>query len=194
MPSRRIAEEIAAEWAAQGERVDPVSMPWTRSANAALDKVAPQRKEVEEHLVGYAGTDLLSYRAEGPLELAKRQAEVWGPILAAVSHRYDVRLRTTSGVMPIAQDRNVVERFGSAMTPMDDFQLTGFHDLVTLTGSYMIGLAAVIGLMPPEKLWLASCLDEDWQAEQWGIDDEAALPASIKRRAFLHANSFYHAA
>lgn len=194
LPSRRIADAVALEWQAQVETVDPTTMPWTRSANAALDKVAVQRAEVAAHLAEYAGTDLLSYRADGPDSLIARQAAHWDPVLAWLKDRYDVQLAVTSGVMPVTQEPAVLRQLADAMTPMSDFQLTGFYDLVTLTGSYVIALAATESYAPPSSLWDLSRLDEDFQIEQWGVDAEAADLAAIKRSAFFHAHQFFQAA
>jgi chaperone required for assembly of F1-ATPase len=194
LPTQRVADEVAREWGEQVETVDPTTMPWTRSANAALDKVAPQRDEVTAHLADYAGTDLLSYRAAGPQALTDRQAELWDPILAWLDGKFHARLNVTSGVMPIIQSPDVLARLAAAMTPMSDFQLTGFYDLVTLTGSYAIALAATEGYGSAESLWALSRLDESFQIEQWGDDEEAAEHAAIKKSAFLHANDFFHSA
>lgn len=194
LPTRTMAERVAAEWEAQAGAVDPVSMPWTRSANSAIDKVSPQRDEVEAHLIGYAGTDLLSYRAEGPEELAARQSQAWDPVLDWVAQRFDVRLVVTRGVMPVVQSSDGLQRLRGAMGGMSDFRLTGFHDLVTLSGSYALALAAAEALADPDEVWRLSRIDEDWQIEQWGEDEEAAEHARIRRDAFLHAAAFYRAA
>ena len=191
VPTRPMAERIAAEWQAQEKTIDPRTMPWTRSANSALDKVAVQRDEIMDHLVSYAGTDLLYYRAIGPAELTERQAATWDPILRWAETRYDVRLRTTEGVMPVEQDASVSQHLQRAMEPMTDFQLTGFYELVVLSGSYLVALASVEALEPPESLWSTSRIDEDWQTEQWGVDEEAAEAAGRKRSDFLHAVDFY---
>ena len=192
-PTRRIADRIAAEWSAQVDKVDPGTMPWTRSANAAIDKVATQRAEVEAHLADYAGTDLLCYRADGPEGLVQRQATTWDPILDWLHERFEVRLKVIAGVMPVEQEASALASLAQAMEPMSDFQLTAFHDLVTLTGSYSLALANTECAFPAEDLWQASRLDETWQIEQWGADEEAEAEAGIKRDAFLHATELFHA-
>ena len=194
VPTRAIADRIAGEWQAQDKSVDPRTMPWTRSANAALDKVAPQRTAVEDYLAAYAATDLLCYRAEGPAALVARQAGAWDPILDWLAQRYDVRLAVTEGVMPVTQDDDAIARLARAMSPMTDFQLTAFYDLVTLTGSFVVGLAAADDAFPPSELWASSRIDEDWQTEEWGEDEEAAEATAARRTAYLHAADFYRAA
>mgnify|MGYP001826771603 FL=1 len=194
VPTELMAQRIAAEWQAQTEAIDPTTMPWTRSANSALDKVSAQRDEVRDHLLGYAGTDLLSYRADSPEGLVERQAKAWDPLLDWLESEYGVRLAVTRGVMPVAQDPDSLVRLRKAMDPMSDFHLTGFHDIVGLSGSYVLALAAIENQAPAGHIWALSRIDEDWQAEQWGVDEDAAETAEVKKAAFCHATEFYDAA
>ena len=186
-PSEAVAQKIAAEWRAQKEVVDTTTMPWTRTTNAAIDKVALQRAEVTAHLASYASTDLLCYRAEGPSSLIERQNETWAPILDWVASEFGVTLQVTQGVMPVDQSPTALRGLAETMEQMSDFQLTGYHDLVTLTGSFLLGLATMHEVRPAEDIWSASRVDEDWQVEQWGEDDEAKEHAETKKAAFLHA-------
>ena len=194
LPTQAIAGRVAAEWEAQEEQVDPATMPWTRSANAAIDKVATRPREVMDHLAGYAGTDLLSYRAAGPVELVLRQQETWDPLLDWLASRHGVRFEVTPGVMPVEQDPACVSRLVQSMESMSSFQLTGFQELVTLSGSFVIALAVADGAFPVRDLWSASRLDESWQAEHWGKDVEAVEAAAHKMRAFLHAAELFRLA
>ena len=194
VPSRKIADAIAGEWEAQTGKIDPESMPWTRAANAAIDKVGPRTAEVADHLIGYAATDLLCYRAQTPTSLIQRQSECWDPLLDWAESKFDARLKVTSGVMPIAQPDQAMSKLRNAIDRFNAFQLTGFYDLVTVSGSFVIALHATTDPSAAPSLWLASRLDEIWQSEQWGSDDEAEAYASKKEAAFLHAARFFHAA
>ena len=193
VPTEVIADQIAREWEAQTERIDPGAMPWTRSANAAIDKVATNRGEVEAHLAAYAETDLLCYRAESPASLAERQALAWDPLLDWIAERYGVQVAVTAGIMPVDQDKSGLARLARSMSPMSDFQLTGFHDLVTLSGSFCLALAAAENRLPAAELWRISRIDEDWQIEEWGEDEEAAEQEAAKQAAFLHATELFSA-
>lgn len=193
VPTQEIADKIAAEWDAQEDAVDPGTMPWTKSANAAIDKVAEQANEVRGHLAGYADTDLLLYRAESPAALIERQAAQWNPVLDWISETYGARLQLAEGVMPVSQDAEALLRLTKVMDDMTDFQLTGFHDLVTLTGSFALALAAKHRFQSAEQIWTLSRVDEDWQIEQWGHDEEATMQANFKKASFIHANDFFHA-
>ncbi len=190
LPTAAMAKAIAAEWDAAGERIDPLAMPVTRSANSAVDKVAPQRAEIADLLGEYGATDLLCYRAEGPEALVRRQAAAWDPLLDWAEEACGAGLETTVGVMPIAQDAAALARLRAPLEAADAFALTALHDLVSISGSLVIALAVSDGALTAAEAWEASCLDEAWQLEIWGADDEAAAHAARRRRDLLHAARF----
>ena len=191
LPSRAMAEAVAAEWAAQEGEVDPRSMPFTRSANAAIDKVRPQHAEVADMLAEYGDSDLLCYRADSPQELVARQAEAWDPALDWAENALGARLETRTGVIHKPQSRAALERLRGQVHALNAFQLAAFHDLVSLSGSLVLGFAAAQGWRDAETIWELSRLDERWQEELWGVDEEAAAAEAHKRAGFLHARRFY---
>jgi chaperone required for assembly of F1-ATPase len=191
VPTQAMAEAIAEEWDAQIDKIDPRTMPTTRSANAALDKVTPQRLEVAALIAAYGEDDFLCYRAPAPQELIERQTQAWDPLLAWAAKALDAPLRTVEGVMHVEQPTNSVTNLTACVTAQTSFQLAALHDLVSMSGSLVIGLAAQAGTFEIDDLWTRSRLDELWQIENWGQDDEADAIASIKHQSFLHAYRFY---
>lgn len=191
VPTRALAGAIAAEWDAQSEQIDPGSMPVTRSANAAIDKVTHQHAEVAGLIAAYGDSDHICYRAESPDDLVRRQAEGWDPLLDWAAAEFGGRLIPVQGVMHAAQPRDVLAPMSAAVHALDPFALTALHDLVSLSGSLVIGLAAIHGQAEPPRLWALSRIDEIWQAELWGADDEAEAMAAKKESDFLHAKCFY---
>lgn len=191
VPTLGLAQAIAAEWDAQDGEVKPLTMPFTRGANAALDKVATQFDEVAAMIAEYGGSDLLCYRAEGPDGLIARQAQAWDSVLDWAAETLGARLSVAAGVMHVAQDADVLNGLHAQVRAMSPFELAAFHDLVGLSGSLILGFAAVHDLKPVTDLWDLSRIDETWQQEQWGVDDEAAELAETKRQAFMQAKRFY---
>ena len=193
VPTAKLAEIIAAEWAAQGKTIDPLAMPFTRTANAAIDKVAPQRGEVAQDLAAYGDSDLLCYRAETPAGLVARQAEAWDPLLAWAAENLQVRLSLTTGVVHKAQEPGELARLSHLVRALSNFELAAFQELVSLSGSLVIGFAVAANAWPDAELWAASRIDENWQQEQWGEDAEASCQELLKRRAFMDAAKFLRA-
>ncbi len=190
LPTAALAEAVAAEWRAQGEVVDPASMPITGLANAAIDHVATDRDNFAAGVARYAQSDLLCYRADGPATLVARQAAAWDPLLDWARTRYDVTFAVTHGIIPVPQPDDMLARLGTAVAALDPFTLCGLSTLVTLSGSLVCGLAAVEGGHDIDALWQAAEIDETWQAEQWGADAEAAERAAHRRAAFSTAGAF----
>ena len=191
VPTWAMAEAMVAEWDAQSEKIDPMSMPVTRSANAALDKVRHQKAEVADMLAAYGDSDLICYRADTPEALIKRQAEAWDPLLEFAENKFGAALKARTGIMHEPQSDDALSRLREQVHALDEFQLAAFHDLVSLSGSLVIGLASIHDHLPTDVLWKLSRIDEDWQIEQWGEDEEAAEQIEIKRQAFVHAKFFF---
>jgi chaperone required for assembly of F1-ATPase len=187
VPSLAMAREIAAEWDAQQGEIRPQTMPMTRAANSAIDRVAPVRAEVAAIVAGYAETDLICYRAEAPQGLAARQAAAWDPLLTWAEGRYGAPLVPVTGVMYAPQPPASVERLAAAVDPLDPFRLAALHDLVAISGSLVLGLAVMSRHLPAADAWPLSRIDEEWQAAQWGHDEEAMAAAEARRTDFLLA-------
>ncbi|CTQ50125.1 ATP12 family chaperone protein [Jannaschia donghaensis] len=189
MPSRALADGVAAEWDAQPEVIDPMSMPLTRAVNATLDKVVPQRADVAANLAEYGGTDLLCYRATDPETLIARQAAAWDPMLDWAATALGAPLKVTQGIMHVPQPTASIVALRTRVDAMTAWQLTALSEFVTLSGSLILALAAMEG-RDPDDLWPLSRIDEDWQAEQWGEDEEEAARIAVKRGAFAQAGRF----
>ncbi|MEQ9057415.1 MAG: ATP12 family protein, partial [Roseovarius confluentis] len=143
-------------------------------------KVTRQHGEVAEMLAAYGDSDLLCYRADSPQELVERQAEAWDPLLDWADATFGARLIPVEGVMHAPQNPRALERRAAPVHAMDAFRLTAFHDLVGISGSLVIGLAAIHEVKDIGTLWRLSRIDETWQEEQWGIDEDARAQAAMK--------------
>lgn len=187
VPTRALAGAIAAEWNDSSEDVDPRTMPLTGLANAAIDRIAPDKDAYAAGIARYAESDLTCYRAEGPETLDRWQAESWDVLLTWARRRYDVDFKCVSGVMHVPQPEETVRKLGHAVASLDPFQLAGLSPLATIGGSLVAALAVLEEMMPAEAAWEAVCLDDRWQLEQWGDDPEARAALDARRRDFLAA-------
>ena len=189
-PAEALGRAIAAEWDRQGDTIDPRSMPFTGLANAAIDRVAPDPAAFAAILARYGETDLLCYRADAPAPLVERQREAWDPLLAWARRRFDVDFEVVAGIMHRPQPLRTVEALGRAVAARGPFELAALSPLVTISGSLIIGLALVEQAVDLDTAWAAASLDEAWQAEQWGVDEEAARVLEGRRAEFASAYEF----
>lgn len=190
LPTAPLAEAIAAEWNAQGERVDPDTMPLTKLANTALDGVVPHRAAVAADIVAYAGSDLLCYRAAAPEPLARRQRAAWDPVLAWAEADLGAHFALGAGVMPVAQSQAALARVAAAVDRFGPLQLAALHVMTTLTGSALLALAHALGRLTLEQAWAAAHVDEEWQVSQWGEDAEAAARRRHRLAEMRAASAF----
>ncbi|WP_371877270.1 ATP12 family chaperone protein [Alsobacter ponti] len=178
-PAQAATQAVADEWAAQGDVIDPASMPFTKLVNTALDGVARQREAVVDEIARYAGSDLLCYRAGDPARLVERESAHWDPVLAWARDELGARFVLAEGVMfasqPDASLEAVREAVAAVVSPL---ALAGLSTITSLTGSVLLALAVARGRLTPEQAWTAAHVDEDFQMELWGYDDEA-----LERRA-----------
>lgn len=180
VPVEALANAVAGEWEAQGERIDPASMPLTRLVNTALDAVAEKMAEVADDVAAFAASDLLCYRAEGPEALARRQAEAWDPPLAWARSALGADLAVQTGLMPVDQPAAAIASVRRALDRLDALSLAAAHVLTTLTGSAVLALAHVEDRLTLDETWAAATVDERWQSEQWGRDAEAEARAAAR--------------
>jgi chaperone required for assembly of F1-ATPase len=180
VPSSALAEAMIAEWNGQGEMVIPATMPLTQLASTALDRVGPERAHIIAELMKYAGTDLLCYRAEVPLDLAERHAREWQPLLDWAALTLDASLMTTTAMLAIAQPPQTLAALERFLGGADPWRLTAIQSATAAMGSLILALALAEGRLTAEQAFALSQLDETYQIEQWGEDEEAA-----ERRAEL---------
>ena len=194
VPTRAFADQIAAEWRGVGEMIDPTKMPYTRAANAAIDKLTKQKDEVVDMLAEYGASDLLCYRASSPDGLVAKQAEAWDPALDWAAQRFGQRLNVTRGILPVAQPKAPLAAMKSSLSNMTKFQLSGAHDLITISGSLVLAFAVIENAMSCAAAWSASRIDEDWQISEWGADSEAEAASALKKADFERARHIFRLA
>jgi chaperone required for assembly of F1-ATPase len=174
VPTRALAEAIAAEWEGQAERIDAATMPLTRLVNTAIDGVAARMSQVQADIAAFAMSDLVCYRADEPEPLVQRQRQHWDPVLAWAREALGARFEVATGLMPVAQPEQTRAAVAASLEGLDAFRLAALHVMTTLTGSALLALAHARGALTAEAAWAAAHVDEDFQISQWGEDTEAA--------------------
>lgn len=173
-PIQKLAEGIAAEWDAQREHIEAENMPLTRLLSTAIDRVGPERGMIEGELLRYVDSDLLCYRADHPADLVRRQNAIWQPVLDRLTAHYGVSMTVSHGVLPVAQPPEAHRSLRAAIGALDVLALTAFQAATGITSSLALSLAFVHGRLSADEVYAAAVLDETYQTERWGEDDEAA--------------------
>jgi chaperone required for assembly of F1-ATPase len=174
-PTAALAERIATEWAGQGERVRPDTMPMTQLLNTALDRMGAGkiRDEAVAEIADYAATDLVCFRAIEPPALAERQRTVWQPLLDWLAERHGAALAVTETLAAPTHAPEALERIGAAVAAQDALGLAALHLATGALGSAVIALALADGRLDADAAFRAAHLDDLYQIEKWGEDTEA---------------------
>jgi len=175
LPTDALAGVIASEWQAQQERIDLQSMFNTRLAHMAIDRAAKAGAELAAEATRYAETDLVCHLADGPATLRDRQQAGWGPLRNWAADEMGVRLKAVEGIIPQEQPVESLEAMRAHATGLDAFRLAGLVHGVALLGSAVLGLAVERGKIRTVEAFELSRIDEQFQIEKWGQDDEAML-------------------
>lgn len=190
VPAQKLAEAMAQEWAGQGEKIDPAAFPLRDLADYAIDMVSLGRPAVIAEILAYGGTDTLCYRADVGDALHTRQIAAWEPLLCEAEQRWDIRFTRVNGILHMPQPEGTMARMEAALASLSHFELAAMRMLASLSASLVIALAAIRPDADGEALWSAANLEEDWQAELWGLDAEAQEHRATRLVAFQLAMRF----
>ena len=192
VPARAIADAIAAEWNAQAETIDPLTMPLTRLANSVVEGVVDKIDAVADDIAKYLGSDLLFYRAGHPEALVEREAAHWDPILFWAADTLGAHFILAEGIVHVRQPETAIAAARAAL-PADAWSIAALHVVTSLTGSALLALALFHGVIDQDQVWAAAHVDEDWNSEKWGVDEEVAARRAARLVDFRAAASILKA-
>jgi chaperone required for assembly of F1-ATPase len=190
LPTSALAETVAQEWRGQNEEIVPAAMPLTRLATTTLDLMPGRRGDAVDEAAGYAGTDLLCYRAADPRTLVERQEAAWQPWLDWAQRQHDATLIVAHTIDPLQQPATALLALRGAVERLDDWRLVGLHAAATLTGSLVLALALEGGLIDAGRLFEAALLDELYEIERWGEEPQQRQRHANLRRDLEAAERF----
>jgi len=190
VPSQALADSIAEEWQAQQKTIVPATMPLTQLSCTALDRVVANPGMIAAQLRRYCETDLLCYRTDKPAALAARQAEAWQPVLDWLAETRGIDLAVTAGIIPIAQPREALDKLEEICGAIDPMALSAVITVANASASTVLALALFHGRLDGDAVWRLSQIDESFQVEQWGDDDEARIGRMAVRSAIVDAERF----
>ena len=182
-PNEVLAAALASEWRAQIDVLDPLTMPMTRLANSIAEGVVGNETAIADDITKYFATDLICYRAYHPSELVAREAEAWDGVVYWAASALGAHFVLAQGIIHAEQPQTAISAARQAL-PAEPWPLAACHVVTTLTGSALLALALAHGARDADQVWSAAHVDEDWNAERWGMDDEVAARRIARRRDF----------
>ena len=189
--SRAMGRAIVREWNDQEVFIEPETMPVTKYTNTAIDRVEPRRKAIIDEIVAFAASDLICYRAESPAGLVQRQAEIWDPVIEWVKSEYGLAFTTVAGIVYASQPDETLAKTWKLLEQKSSFELVAIHELANLLGSTLLTLALVGGKLTKEQTWAAAHIDEDWNLELWGTDEDTEKRRAARLKEFEGIYRFF---
>ena len=193
VPVAQIATAMAGEWAAQGEHIDPATMPVVRLVNSALESGESMVRAFRNEIIKFAAGDLLLYRADAPQELVADQEAIWDQALVALARHFGISFQPTIGILHQEQPKATLDRLRETLEGEGLLVLTALVSITGLTGSGLLAIGLWHKLFTPDHVWVAAHVDEDYQIRQWGEDEEAAERRAKRRTEFDAAVSVLEA-
>jgi chaperone required for assembly of F1-ATPase len=189
-PHKRLAESVRDEWRHASQNVDPRALPMTGYLNAVIDRVGPNRAQIENGIVAFGQHDHLCYRAEGPADLVARQAAAWDPLLNWLADAHAIHLPISQGLTPIAVPHQTVQRMREVVSALDPYLLAGIATVAGAYKSLVLALSVQGNRLGAAEALSLSRLDEIYQEEHWGEDVEAQKSVSLLLKDVLAAERF----
>jgi chaperone required for assembly of F1-ATPase len=184
VPNEAIAEALAKEWSAQGEFIDPQTMPFTRLVNSAVEAGEETMPALRDEIVKYSGSDLMLYRADTPEILVRRQEKHWDTALVTLARHFGVSFQPTVGIVHQAQPEATLTKLAKALEVETLFPLAAMNAITSITGSGLLAIALRHGLLDAEAVWAAAHVDEDHNIELWGEVEEITERRAKRRKEF----------
>lgn len=172
-PTLTLADAVTAEWDAQVEFIERHLMPLTTLLSASIDRSNIAGDDLIDEILEFLKTDLVCYRADAPMALLERQCAIWDPYIAWLEATFGARLVKTQGIVAVAQPNEAIDAVRKNLNGQTPAALFGIKTATEITGSAVLALSLWKDAFEPATIFDASRVDEKFQEERWGVDDEA---------------------
>ena len=174
LPNLNLTQEIVKEWDQHSKNINTESMIFYSLISTSLDKIIDNKNLYINDILDYIDTDLICYRAENPKELVELQKNKWDPIILLIEKYIGTKVNVFEGVLPKKQDATVHDKLNNLINQFDIFEISVLHRITNITGSIFLSLCVLKKDILSNEVFELSFLDELWQAENWGFDDETS--------------------
>ncbi len=180
-----IAKDLLKEWSSIQDDINFHNMPVTQICFASLDRKRKEKIILLNKLTEYGMTDLLFYRDTSGTELEKLQSKKWDKLLDWIKNELDLDFKIVNGIMPVEQPKENYNTFFNELEKLDCISLTALSDIVTLSGSLILGLLLLKKKIISKQAWSLAKIDEEWQRSKWGTLPEQVEDDEYKKNKFF---------
>ena len=161
--------------------------------NLYLEKTAKEigkdREEVIDRLVRFSLTDMMLFWGQNE-DLVKRQEKIWGPLLEWANEEINTRFIRTQSLDVPEQEKTSGYRLKAFLEKLSDKELAAFYVAALNMKSVLLAAALVKGRINAKQAFEAAYLEELWQAENWGVEEEAEKRRAEVRQELVEIEKF----
>ena len=168
-----ISEKVYLEWKSVADEINPQLMPFYSYSVTAVDRILTQKDYVASQLENIFKMDLLCYRSGNDNKLKYLQDTRWQPIMDWLERKFGSKMLVNYDLMPRNQNEDELNKSFKFIESLDHFSLAAFHHIVSITGSFILGLAYYFNKCDADKLFKLAFIEELYQIKKWGDDDLA---------------------
>ena len=168
-----LSQKVFDEWNEVQDEINPSLMPFYSYSVTAVDRIMNQRNDVIETLKSILSMDTLLYRSGNDSELSKLQEKEWQPLVKWLDVNFNCKLIINYELKPLNQKEPELLKCINLINQLDHFSLSSFSHLVSISGSFILGLSFYFKKINSHKLYELALLEELFQSNKWGSDDFA---------------------
>lgn len=161
----------------------------TTDFRALTADVNQHREEIIERMVNFSLTDALLFR-DGSEELLLREKQIWDPILQWAKEEIRADFKCSESLDVPEENNASLPLLQVFLDSLSDKELAAFYVAARNTKSVLLASALVKGRISGEDAYQAAYLPELWQAEKWGVDEEAEKKRDELRAELLEVENF----
>ena len=177
-----LSKKVFNEWNEVQEEIKPSLMPFYSYSVTAVDRIMNQKNDVFETLRNILSMDMILYRSGNNSDLSKLQEKEWQPLVKWLDVKFNCKLTINYELKPLNQKESELLKCTNLIKELDHFSLSGFSHLVSISGSFILGLSFYFKKINSNKLYELALIEELFQSNKWGSDDFAnERRANIKK-------------
>ena len=152
-------------------------------------EIGKSREEIIDRLVQFALTDMLLFWGQNK-SLVERQEKTWGPLHEWANEEINTKFIRTQGLDVPEQEKTSGYRLKMFLEKLSDKELAAFYVAALNMKSVLLAAALVKGRINAKQAFEAAYLEELWQAENWGVEEEAEKRRTEVRQELVEIEDF----
>ncbi len=155
----------------------------------AAAEIKKYRPEIIDKLMKFAATDMLLFWGTDK-DLILRQEKEWGPLLQWAAQEFGEEFKKTHTLEVSEENQKSGYRLKAFLESLSDRELAAYYLAALNMRSVLLAAALVKGRINAEEAYKAAYLEQLFQAEIWGEDEEAAAKLAERKNELVEVENF----